>query len=374
MNPCKTLVRIPLACLACNPRINSGRRQFSSVSLRYFHSIPSINPSNIWGSSIFPRNGHKLEPHKSPPLRSYGSAEGALSFEETSTLEPLEDLSKDTVEALLTDKDDVTRLMKMGRRSDDVRSGGDFAQTRRWFPYLDEFRAGSAVLQSREVLEALDPYILELRKEKFRNAVTNRSYSICLVVEGLSDFGNVSAAFRSADALGFQSVHVVSCESSKRYRENRHVSMGAEKWLDIELWDSTQDCFKVLKSRGYRIATTHLGKNAVSIDDIDWSCPTAIVVGNENRGISDEALELSDLHCCIPMKGMVDSFNVSVAAGIVMHHAVCDRTTHLGCHGDLTHEESQILLAEFYLRHSKSAISIAYEYAKRRTARTLPKL
>lgn len=47
------------------------------------------------------------------------------------------------------------------------------------------------------------------------------------------------------------------------------------------------------------------------------------------RGISDEALELSDLHCSIPMKGMVDSFNVSVAAGIVMHHAVCDRTMRL---------------------------------------------
>lgn len=47
------------------------------------------------------------------------------------------------------------------------------------------------------------------------------------------------------------------------------------------------------------------------------------------RGISDEALDLSDLHCSIPMKGMVDSFNVSVAAGILMHHAVCDRTSRL---------------------------------------------
>lgn len=47
------------------------------------------------------------------------------------------------------------------------------------------------------------------------------------------------------------------------------------------------------------------------------------------RGISDEALELSDLRCSIPMNGMVDSFNVSVAAGILMHHAVSDRTTRL---------------------------------------------
>lgn len=48
-----------------------------------------------------------------------------------------------------------------------------------------------------------------------------------------------------------------------RYKDNRHVSMGAEKWLDIELWDSTKECFKMLKSRGYRIATTHVGMDAV---------------------------------------------------------------------------------------------------------------
>ncbi|XP_021297755.1 uncharacterized protein LOC110426776 isoform X3 [Herrania umbratica] len=283
----------------------------------------------------------------------------------------------------------------------------------KWFPYLDRFKCGSDYLTSREVLEAVGPYLMEERKERLKRVVRNRSYSVCLVVEGLCDFGNVSATFRSADALGLQSVHVVSCDSSKRYRDNRHVSMGTEKWLDIELWKSPKECFEVLKSRGYQIATTHVGMDAVlivtdnieflnnwmatgdqtsrglslqkyaidycfyfqvSIYDMDWSSPTAIVVGNENRGISDEALELSDLHCSIPMKGMVDSFNVSVAAGIVMHHAVCDRTTRLGCHGDLNEEESQILLAEFLLRHNNSAISIANEYAKRKATMAVPGL
>ncbi|CAK9168987.1 unnamed protein product [Ilex paraguariensis] len=136
---------------------------------------------------------------------------------------------------------------------------------------------------SGEVLEELDPHILDVRKERFRNLAKNRSYSVCLLVEGLCDFGNVSATFWSVDALGFQSVHVVPCDSSKRYGDNRHVSMGGEKWLDIKLWNSTERCFKVLKSRGYRIATTHVGMDAVSIYDMDWSCPTAIVVGNENR-------------------------------------------------------------------------------------------
>ncbi|XP_076944363.1 uncharacterized protein LOC143614973 [Bidens hawaiensis] len=255
--------------------------------------------------------------------------------------------------------------MKMERRTE--------PQSSTRFPYLDKFKTGDTFLSSREVLDAVESSLMELRKERFRNVVNNRTYNVCLVVEGLSDAGNVSAVFRSADALGFQSVHVISLDCSKRYREHRHVSMGAEKWLDIELWDNTEKCFEVLKSRGYRIATTHVGMETVSVYDMDWSCPTAIVVGNEGRGISEEALKLSDMHCSIPMKGMVDSFNVSVASGILMHHAVCDRTRRLGGHGDLTSEEKQILLAEFSLRHSRSSISIAHEYAKRKIT-ALPKL
>lgn len=357
MSGCKTLVlRTPLySCIERKVLRRPTSRLHRPHNLLFSHRNPG-----------FISLGAPLKPY-----HSCSSTQLAVSVETTDlTLEEQsEDLhNKDNVEQLLTKPEDVSTFMKMERRPTGK------TQSNHWFPYLNEFKAGITVLTSAEVLEALDPYIMEVRKNRFRDAVKNRSYSVCLVVEGLCDFGNVSAVFRSADALGFQSLHVVSCDSSKRYRENRHVSMGAEKWLDIELWDSTKECFKVLKSRGYRIATTHVGMDAVSVHDMDWTCPTAIVVGNENRGISDEALNLSDLHCSIPMKGMVDSFNVSVAAGILMHNATCDRTSRMGCHGDLTPEESQILLAEFSLRHSKSAISIAHEYAKRKLARPTAKL
>lgn len=129
-------------------------------------------------------------------------------------MEAIDSSDDDNVEHLLTHKDDVVGLMKMERRRIDI--AGE-QRTGRWFPYLDRFKCGDeAYLSSGEVVEALEPHIMESRKERFRNVVTNRSYSVCLVVEGLSDFGNVSATFRSADALGFQSVHVVSCDSSKR--------------------------------------------------------------------------------------------------------------------------------------------------------------
>lgn len=368
MSACKTLVRSSISFFQFQTRSSYQRSFYFHISSNFssFRPLPllSLNPA------------FRIEPCRDPSRR-YGSTQGAISLETSEEMavprvaaESPREKSKDTVEELLYNKDDVSKLMKMERRPDT--EGLDHQE--RWFPYLDKVKAGSMYLSSSEILEAVTPYIMDSRKERFRHAVKNRTYSVCLVVEGLSDFGNVSATFRSADALGIQSVHVVACDSSKRYRENRHVSMGAEKWLDIELWDSVHECFKVLKSRGYRIATTHLGMDTVSVYDMDWSCPTAIVVGNELRGISDEALGSSDLHCSIAMKGMVDSFNVSVAAGLLMHHAVCDRTSRLGCHGDLTSEESRILLAEFSLRHNDNAIRIAQEYAERKIAELKSKL
>ncbi|OAY73693.1 tRNA (guanosine(18)-2'-O)-methyltransferase [Ananas comosus] len=321
-----------------------------------------------------------LHPLPSSPLRFLGlgfhGSNKPLSARCASVpaMDPPSDASSDdTVEDLLTKGDRIERLMKMERRAEPPPLAEE-VRGRRWFPYIDVFRSGTVEVSSREVVDALDPYIMDARKERIRRAVANRSYSVCLVVEGLTDFGNVSAAFRSADALGVQSVHVISCGGSKRYRDNRHVSMGAEKWLDIELWNSPSECFTALKKRGYRIATARLGTDSASVYELDWSQPTAIVVGNEHMGISEEALSLSDLHCMLPMKGMVDSFNVSVAAGILMHHAVCDRVSRLGHHGDLMPEESEILLAEFYLRHRESTISIVHEYAKRKAEKLSAKL
>ncbi|CAH9067745.1 unnamed protein product [Cuscuta europaea] len=363
MSACKTLLRSPLFRRQCKPGTFTSPLKFHSFSPYVFRLPPPRRRSFI----LSPDSGSRIEA-SSEIVRRYSCSEAAVSLEIDCSTEEISaqknnlQVPEDTVAVLLTKPNEVSRLMKMERRLE----GECNVQLDRWFPYLDKFKAGCVYLSSNEVLEAIDPYLMEGRKERFRKAVKNRTYSVCLVVEGLSDFGNVSAAFRSADALGFQSVHVISSDISKRYRDNRHVSMGAEKWLDIELWNSPLECFKVLKSRGYRIATTHVGMDVVSVYDMDWSCPTAIVVGNENRGISDDALGLSDMHCSIPMKGMVDSFNVSVAAGILMHHAVCDRTSRMGCHGDLTPEERQTLLAEFSLRHSDSAISIANEYAKRK--------
>jgi tRNA G18 (ribose-2'-O)-methylase SpoU len=195
-----------------------------------------------------------------------------------------------------------------------------------WFPYEDSFKLNDeTTLTSADVIRMLAPFLVDGRKQRIEEVVANRTYSVCPVVEGLLDLGNVSAVFRSADALGFQSVHVISNVSNRRYKKNRKVSAGAEKWLDVEMWENTGACIATLKARGYRIAVTHIAPDTVSIHDMDWRVPTAVFFGNEHKGVSAEAIALSDIRCSIPMAGMVDSFNVSVAAGILMHHAVHDR-------------------------------------------------
>ncbi|KAL2898584.1 hypothetical protein RDABS01_040366 [Bienertia sinuspersici] len=181
----------------------------SLLSSHFFiHHLPSSFPTIRHG---FQRNCRRIRciPELSIPE--------AVAISEPSILEPSEDLSKDTVEQLISpqNKDNVSKLMKMERKPTNTAVVPE--TNGRWFPYLDEFRVNGVSLSSGEVVEALDPLILDVRKERFRNVVKHRSYGVCLVVEGLSDFGNVSAVCRSADALGLQSVHVVSCDSSKRW-------------------------------------------------------------------------------------------------------------------------------------------------------------
>ncbi|CAM8979663.1 unnamed protein product [Rhodiola kirilowii] len=393
MCACKTLIRTSICSFESKIRATSRtHRAFFLVPIHQFHPpcAPSLTPLRC-GSSLHRvrRSGFFGGKKEATKLSFYSTgiavSLAAAEYVDEGLCDELDEQEGLIEKLLTTNRVDIARYFKMERKSSWSETSADQRSNSNLFPYLDMYKVGETSITSSDVLEALDPYIMEPRKERFLTAVKNRTYSVCLVIEGLNDVGNASAIFRSADALGFQSVHVIAFDCSKRFRENRNVSMGAQKWLDIELWDSTKECFDALKSRGYCIAATHVGTKAVSVYEMDWSCPTAIVVGNETRGISDEALELADITFSIPMKGMVESFNVSVASALIMHHALFDRTSRLiqkltssvfnmqGCHGDLTPLQQQVLLAEFSLRHSNNAVSIVHEHTRRKKVH-MPKL
>eukprot|EP00850_Spirogloea_muscicola_P001965 SM000007S20925 [mRNA] locus=s7:1084933:1086636:+ [translate_table: standard] len=199
----------------------------------------------------------------------------------------------------------------------------------------------------------LAPFVGDERRARIAEVAAGRTYSVLPVVEGLVDLGNIGAVCRTAEALGCQGLHVIDTARNQRFKKNRSVSMGSDKWLDVELWEGTECCIRSLRARGYRIAVTLIAPDSVPIYDMDWTIPTAVILGNEKEGVSDKAVQLSDVRCSIPIGGMVDSFNISVAAGIILHHAARSRIAQQGFHGDLTEVQREILTAELLLRHSR---------------------
>ncbi|GAB4818225.1 hypothetical protein N2152v2_005271 [Parachlorella kessleri] len=208
--------------------------------------------------------------------------------------------------------------------------------------------ARGTTLNSAQLAELITPLLGDERLDRFDSVIGNRTFNVLPIVEGLYDMGNLAAIVRSADALGFGAVHSIK---NDRYKQSKRASGGAEKWLDVKLWDSTQECLTAAREMGYQILATHLSPTAKDITEVDWTRPTAFVLGNEKEGVSEAALAMADAHVVVPMVGFVESFNVSVAASLILYQARATRLQKLGSHGDLSEEERRILRTLMMLRH-----------------------
>lgn len=206
------------------------------------------------------------------------------------------------------------------------------------------------------IIDSLGEFISERRKARIEEVIANRTYSVVPVVEGAINRGNVSAIVRSAEAFGFQSVHVVSGEEP--FKNSARTSQGAEKWLDIYDWQSAEACIDNLKARGYFVAVTALSDDAVPVDELLFRKKVAMVFGNEAAGVSDYMIDASDAVVKIPMNGFVDSFNISVAAALCMYQAHNARVKYFGRSGDLTKDQLELLRAKFYYLSVQNAAKI----------------
>ncbi len=195
------------------------------------------------------------------------------------------------------------------------------------------FRFGEHTLEPDEVIDLLRPFLTIEREARIDEVLADRTRSLAVVVEGVVDTGNIAAVMRTADGLGVQEFHAIDTAGS--YKHSKRTAQGSEKWLDRRKWRSTADCVAYLRATGYRIVAAHLDDNAVPIEEIDFTVPTAMVFGNELAGLSDEMLEAADMTTVIPITGFVQSFNLSVAAALTLYRARNDRQERLGQHGDL---------------------------------------
>lgn len=223
------------------------------------------------------------------------------------------------------------------------------------FPHPDTIEVDGHYYTPEEIIHELSPWLTEHRKRRIDEVILNRTYSLTPVLEGLYDVGNMNAVLRTAEGLGIQSVHII--ETSAKYKEANRVTQGSEKWLDIFRWKSTTECLDYLKGRGYRIFVTIL-EHSRRIEEVDFTQPSAIVLGNEHAGVSPEAVQWADECISIPMYGFTQSFNISVATAIILYHALNQRKAILGQQGDLTEKERQILKARYYLKSVSHATQL----------------
>jgi len=208
---------------------------------------------------------------------------------------------------------------------------------------------------SQFVLSALAEYVSEERLARIEKVLENRTRSVIPVVEGIHNSGNIAAVMRSAEGMGFFEFHVI--ENKEYFKQSSRTTQGSDKWLDIKRWDDTGSCLRDLKNRGYSILVTDLDAKH-SIEDLDFSQKTAIVFGNEARGISKEAIDLADERCIIPMRGFVESYNISVASALCLQQAMHDRTRRLGKNGDLAQDDLLEIKANYFIQSVRAADKI----------------
>ncbi len=198
------------------------------------------------------------------------------------------------------------------------------------------------------VMESVWPLLTEDRRKKIERVVQGRCFSNVVVMENIYDRGNISAVMRSAEALGFSQVHLI--ELGEKFKESQRTTAGADKWVEIKKWKSTADCVRELKAQGKQIVVTHLDSTSRPISQIDFSKPTALVLGNEKDGVSREMIEAADHRVIIPMEGFVQSYNISVAGALCFYQMYLSRQDRLGKSGDLTLEQQEILKAVYATR------------------------
>ncbi len=157
------------------------------------------------------------------------------------------------------------------------------------------------------------------RFEKLKAVLARRQTGLTVVMENVHKPHNLAAVARSCDAVGIFEAHAISEMEDVVLRQR--AASGSRKWVGIRRHGSVDDAYAQLRHQGMRILCAHFDAEAVDFRSVDFTQPTAIVVGAELDGITDEAVSKSDGSIIVPMMGMVHSLNVSVATSLILYEA-----------------------------------------------------
>lgn len=157
------------------------------------------------------------------------------------------------------------------------------------------------------------------RNKRIIDLLNKRQKDLTVFMDEVHKPHNLAAIVRTCDAVGIGEVHAVYPEAG--IKECRGTAMGSSRWVTTHTHKNLDTGIAQIKSQGKQVLAAHFSNEAVDFREIDYTQPTAILVGSELFGVSDEAATLADNHIIVPMLGMVQSLNVSVAAAIILYEA-----------------------------------------------------
>ena len=183
------------------------------------------------------------------------------------------------------------------------------------------------------------------RLKRIQAMLDKRQPDLTVCMEGVHKTHNIAAVVRTCDAIGVSDVHAVW--KNEQMLVSGGSAAGSQNWIDVHNHSKTADAINALKAQNMQILVTNLSDTAVDFREIDYTKPTAIILGQEKFGASQVALDLADQDIVIPMVGMVQSLNVSVACSVVLYEAQRQRQL-AGMYNKptLSHERRQRVLFE----------------------------
>lgn len=157
------------------------------------------------------------------------------------------------------------------------------------------------------------------RYERIRHTLDQRQPDLTVITDEVYKPHNLAAIARTCDAVGIPQIHCVWPRD--KYRLRTAATAGSAEWIDVKTHTTIEEGIAHLQGQGVKVVAAHLTDKAIDYRDYDFTQPTALLMGTEREGVSDEAADMADEHLIIPMRGMVQSFNVSVAAAIILNEA-----------------------------------------------------
>lgn len=158
------------------------------------------------------------------------------------------------------------------------------------------------------------------RFHHLRRVLDRRQPDLTVLMENVHKPHNLAAVLRTCDAVGVFEAHAVTPEAT-RPELHRAVTSSAGKWLPVRPWADLGPACDHLRRAGFQLVAAHPAPGAVDFRSVDYTRPTAIVLGQEKEGVTAEAVARADRLVVIPMLGMVPSLNVSVAAAVILFEA-----------------------------------------------------